>query len=246
MKIGLIGAMQEEILLFKKDINNLTVERKGSRNFYLGTIGANEVVMCLSGWGKVAASSTATSLVNLYNVDRLLFIGLAGSMQNSLEIGDIVIADRLVQHDVDLSLLQGYEGIKSPFWLDFSFSVPEKLVEDAKVVCETFCQRLADGHYPEIDGGYQPNIFVGTVGTGDQFVASSESKRQIGEKIPDILCTEMEGAAIAQVGADYDIPCMVIRIISDKADEKANHAFSKFLFEHISQISVEIAKLMFE
>ena len=244
MKTGLIGAMKEEILLLKHDIQNLKVEKFGSREFYSGTIEGKEVVMCLSGWGKVAAASTATSLINLFNVDQLIFIGLAGSMQAHLDIGDIILADRLIQHDVDLSNLHGFHDIKSPFWKTFDFDIPIYSVNQTLKAIDNFIINLRNKKYPSINSDYAPKIHVGAIGTGDQFVASPGGKERISKRFPEILCTEMEGAAIAQVGADYDIPCTVIRIISDKADEDAHHSFAKFLFEDISQISVEIAKLI--
>ncbi len=245
MKTGLIGAMHEEILLLKHDIENLKVDKVGSREFYSGTISGKEVVMCLSGWGKVAAASTATSLINLYGVDQLIFIGLAGSMQSHLNIGDIVVADNLIQHDVDLSLLDGFSAVDPPFWKSFEFPVLPQARKQTQDAVHQFVQNLKEGHYPLINPEYNPDIYIGTIGTGDQFVASPEGKARISNRFPQILCTEMEGAAIAQVAADYSLPCSVVRIISDKADEDAHQSFARFLFENISRISVEIAKLMF-
>lgn len=244
MKTGLIGAMKEEILLLKHDIQDLKVDKFGSREFYSGTINDKEVVMCLSGWGKVAAASTATSLINLFKVDQLVFIGLAGSMQNHLNIGDIVVANRLIQYDVDLSNPQGFHDIKPPFWKTFDFEVSTTSIDQTLAAIDKFILNLREKKYRSINSDYEPKIHVGAIGTGDQFVASPEGKERISKRFPEVLCTEMEGAAIAQVGADYKIPCTVIRIISDKADEDAHHSFAKFLFENISQISVEIAKLI--
>ncbi|MHA7111370.1 5'-methylthioadenosine/adenosylhomocysteine nucleosidase [Sunxiuqinia elliptica] len=244
MKTGIIGAMHEEILLLKKDIQRLKTEQFGSREFHSGTIDGKEVVMALSGWGKVAAASTATTLINHYQVDQLVFIGLAGSIQAQLHIGDIVVANQLIQHDVDLSRLEHFPEVKSPFWKDFSFKVLPQSEDKALQAVETFLANLKKGDYPAISKEYAPQVHLGAIGTGDQFIASKDGKMRINERFPQILCTEMEGAAIAQVGADYQIPCTVIRVISDKADEQAHDAFAEFLFENISNISVEIAKLI--
>lgn len=246
MKTGLIGAMHEEILLLKKDIKNLKTEQFGSREFHSGTINNEEVVMCLSGWGKVAAASTATTLINHYQVDQLIFIGLAGSIQAHLNIGDIVIANQLIQHDVDLTKLDGFSKIESPFWKDFSFKVMHESEVKASDAVDKFLINLRNGAYPSISSTYQPQVYIGAIGTGDQFVASKDGKVKISERFPQILCTEMEGAAIAQIGADYQVPCTVIRVISDKADEDAHDSFAKFLFENISHISVELAKLILD
>ncbi len=244
MKTGLIGAMREEVLLLKKDIQNLKTKQFGSREFYSGTINDNELVMCLSGWGKVAAASTATTLINHYQVDQLVFIGLAGSVQAHLNIGDIVVANQLIQHDVDLSRLEGFSSVESPFWKTFEFDVFPHSGKKAIQAVDKFILNLRNGEYPNIHSGYNPNVYVGAIGTGDQFIASNEGKVRINERFPQVLCTEMEGAAIAQVGADYQVPCTVIRVISDKADEQAHSSFAKFLFEDISHISVELAKLI--
>ena len=244
MKTGIIGAMREEILLLKKDIKDLKSEQFGSREFYSGTIHDKEVVMCLSGWGKVAAATTATTLINHYKVDQLVFIGLAGSIQAHLNIGDIVIANQLIQHDVDLTRLDGFPNVQSPFWKEFSFKVMSDSEKKASEAVEKFLLNLRKGDYPSISSTYNPTVYVGAIGTGDQFIASKNGKMKISERFPQILCTEMEGAAIAQVGADYNIPCTVIRVISDKADEEAHDSFTSFLFENISHISVELAKLV--
>lgn len=244
MKTGLIGAMREEILLLKEDIQNLKTERLGSREFHSGTINKHELVMCLSGWGKVAAASTATTLINHYQVDQLVFIGLAGSVQPHLNIGDIVVANQLIQHDVDLSRLDGFPTVESPFWKTFEFDVFPDSGKNAIQAVDNFLLNLRKGDYPNINSGYSPTVHVGAIGTGDQFIASKEGKVRINERFPQVLCTEMEGAAIAQIGADYQVPCTVIRVISDKADEDAHDSFAKFLFEDISHISVELAKLI--
>lgn len=246
MRTGLIGAMREEILLLKKDIKNLKTEKFGSREFHSGTIENKEVVMCLSGWGKVAAASTATTLINHYQVDQLVFIGLAGAIQPHLNIGDIVVANQLIQHDVDLSLLDGFPKVESPFWKKFEFDVFPDSGEKALLSVDKFILNLRNGHFPNISSTYNPQVYVGAIGTGDQFIASKEGKIKISQRFPQILCTEMEGAAIAQVGADYEIPCSVIRVISDKADEKAHDSFADFLFKNISNISVELAKLILQ
>ncbi len=246
MKTGLIGAMQEEILMLKDEMQDVTTQNIGPRTFYSGKLGDNEIVMALSGWGKVAGASTASTLINLFNVDQLVFIGLAGSLRSDLDIGDIVVADKLIQHDVNLTLLTGFNDVKSPFWKDFSFNVHEKSFNNAMTATELFVEKLKNGEFPGISDQYNPKVFSGAIGTGDQFVASHEGKELIHQKYPEILCTEMEGAAIAQVAADYQIPCTVIRIISDKADENAHSSFSDFLFTNISQISVELVKLIFD
>ena len=245
MKTGLIAALREEIILLVNNIEDLKVTKLGVREFYEGTIGGKEVVLCLSGWGKVAAASTATSMINQFHVDQLIFIGLAGSLQEPLEIGDIVVADMLVQHDVDLSRLDGFHHLEAPFYKKFRFPVRAGSQKIALEAVKQFVFNLHAKRYLDISTEYNPKIHIGAIGTGDQFVASEKSRERINQTHPELLCTEMEGAAIAQVANDYSVPCSVVRIISDKSDETAHETFSKFLFENIGKISVEIAKLMF-
>ncbi|MFV0378159.1 MAG: 5'-methylthioadenosine/adenosylhomocysteine nucleosidase [Mangrovibacterium sp.] len=245
MKTGLIAAMREEIILLVDTIENLKVTKLGVREFYEGAIGGKEVVLCLSGWGKVAAASTATTLINKFEVEQLVFIGLAGSLKDQLEIGDIVVADMLVQHDVDLSRLDGFHHLEAPFYKKFRFPVKSGAQKRALEAVKQFVFNLHSKRYPDISTEYNPKIHIGTIGTGDQFIASEKGRERIANIFPEALCTEMEGAAIAQVANDYNVPCSVIRIISDKSDESAHETFSNFLFQNISKISVEIARLMF-
>lgn len=244
MKIGLIGAIKEEIFLLKDEIHDLKTDRIGSRDFFSGTIAGHEVVICTSGWGKVAAASTATSLINLFQVDHLLFIGLAGSMKDYLKTGDIVVGDKLIQHDVFLSRLVDLH-VELPSRKKFEFDIYPAAWRRAFAAASQFAKNLDEGCYPAVSDVYHPHIYIGAIATGDQFVAETEGKNLISERFPQVLCVEMEGAAIAQVAADYGISCSVIRIISDQADENAHENFSAFLFSNISRISAEIAKLMF-
>ena len=245
MKTGLIAALREEIILLVDNIENLKVSKFGVREFYEGSIGGREVVLCLSGWGKVAAASTATTMINQFQVEQLIFIGLAGSLKEQLEIGDIVVADMLVQHDVDLSRLDGFAHLEAPFYKKFRFPVKPGAQKLALEAVKMFVFNLHAKRYPHISTEYNPKIHIGMIGTGDQFVASERGREKITHNFPEALCTEMEGAAIAQVASDYGVSCSVVRIISDKSDEAAHESFSKFLFDNIGKISVEIAKLMF-
>ena len=243
MRTGIIGAMKEEIFSLKEEFSEIKTITAGCRNIYHGKIGDEDVVMAISGWGKVAAASTATSLINLFNVDRIVFVGLAGSLQKHLKIGDIIVGNKLIQHDVNLSGLD-FPDVKPPFRDNFVFDVPEKCIGITERTVRKFSQNLKAGLYPDLPMTYHPDIYTGAIGTGDIFVSSEEHKKAITEKYPEILCTEMEGAAIAQVAADYNLPYMVIRIISDQADDEAAQAFTSFLFHNIGRISVEMIKIL--
>ncbi len=244
MNIGVIGAMHEEIMLLKAELTNVTEHRHGVRTFYRGNYGDKNVIMCLSGWGKVAASSTTTSLINIFNVDFVVFIGLAGSLKQQVTVGDIVVADCLIQHDVDMSDFSDMGNIEPPFYKNFIFNTDKKLRIKSISAVDEFILRLKNNEYLEMSNDYIPIMHVGAIGTGDQFVGSARLKGNIVEKYSNLLCTEMEGAAIAQIVNDYKIPCSVIRIISDNAETGAHDNFTKFLFENVSRISVEIMKIL--
>lgn len=244
MNIGVIGAMQEEIMLLKDELDNVTEHILGTRTFYKGAYGNKNIIMSLSGWGKSAAASTITSLINVFNVDTVIFIGLAGSLKPQITIGDIVIADCLIQYDVEMKDLTTIGEVNPPFYKNFSFNTDKKARIKSISAVDEFILQLKNNEYSEISSDYIPRMHVGAIGTGDKFVGSSQIKYDIVEKYPNLLCTEMEGAAIAQIANDYNIPCSVIRIISDNAETGAHDNFAKFLFENVSKISVEIMKIL--
>ncbi|MFV0522857.1 MAG: 5'-methylthioadenosine/adenosylhomocysteine nucleosidase [Mangrovibacterium sp.] len=244
MKIGIVGAMHEEVMLLKDELSHIKVHQCGARTFYEGGYGKHEIVLCLSGWGKVAAAATTTALIEVFEVEQLLFVGLAGSLHRQVLIGDIVIGDELIQHDVDLKDFTMMGRILPPFYKSYHFKTRSSLVTLGANTAEEFKANLRKNAYSDINKEYHPSIHIGQIGTGDQFVSSIEMKKLILDKHPYLLCTEMEGAAIAQVANDYGTPFLVIRVISDNAANNAHEIFAKFLFEDIGHISVQLIKLL--
>ncbi|MFV0554634.1 MAG: 5'-methylthioadenosine/adenosylhomocysteine nucleosidase [Mangrovibacterium sp.] len=244
MRIGIIGAMHEEVMLLKEELSDVKAVKRGARTYYSGEFGAHEVVLSLSGWGKVAASATSATLIESFGVEQLLFVGLAGSLHADVRIGDMVVGEELIQHDVDLNDFTMMGDINPPFHKKFAFKTPSQMVRLGAKAVEEFKANLCKGAYPNINEDYSPSVHFGQIGTGDQFVASEEMKKQILYKYPDLLCTEMEGAAIAQVAKDSGVPFLVIRVISDNAADHAHEVFAKFLFEDIGHISVQLLKLL--
>lgn len=244
MRIGIIGAMHEEVMLLKSELNNVKVNERGSRTFYEGSFLEHEVILCLSGWGKSAAASTTSSLIEIFNVNQILFVGLAGSLQEHICIGDIVIGNELIQHDMDLKDFTMAGDVHPPFYKSYCFKTQTSLTALGANTAEEFKANLRVHAYPEINNSYQPNVHIGQIGTGDQFVSSVEMKQTILHKYPNLLCAEMEGAAIAQIANDYNVPFLIIRVISDNAADNAHEVFAKFLFENIGNISVQLIKLL--
>ncbi len=182
MKIGILGAMEEEIHLLGRQMTDSSSEIRGKREYLHGQLFGHDVYLVFSRWGKVAASATATTLIERYGVDYLIFTGVAGGVDPQLNIGD----------KQDLIMQVTSEALK-----EFAISAP-------KVVC-------------------------GTIASGDQFISSSDKVQQLREKIPNLCCVEMEGAAVAQVAYEYGIPCLVLRTVSDKADDDAIIDFPRFI-----------------
>ncbi len=210
--IGIIGAMADEVA---KLIETMEVSKQldqASMEFYQGTLCGKEVVVVRSGIGKVNAAACAQILIDKFAVDTLINTGIAGSLDASIDIGDIVISTDALNHDMDATMF-GYPLGQIPAMDVLSFPADPALVEKAKMANEEA--------NPEI------KTFTGRVVTGDQFVASAEIKERIVKNF-DAMCTEMEGAAIAQVAYLNKVSYVIIRAISDKADNSATMDYPEF------------------
>lgn len=168
--------------------------------------------MVRSGIGKVNAGMCAQILVDVFNVSHLINTGIAGSLKAEINIGDIVVSTDLVHHDMD-AVNFGYPLGQIPQMDTFSFKADERLVELAEKACHEV--------NPEIQ------VFRGRIVSGDQFIADKAVKNRITENFQG-YCTEMEGAAIAQAAYLNDVPFVVLRAISDKADDSASMDYPTF------------------
>lgn len=233
MKIGIIGAMQEEVQLLVDDLEIISEELVGMRTYYSGKLFGKEVVIVFSRCGKVAAASTVTTLIERYNVDLVLFTGVAGATNSNLNIGDIVIGDKLIQHDMDASALQIYKKYEIPLLGITTFEVNPELLPLAQ---NSALHYISDKMRNEIDRGIlsefmieTPQVVTGTIASGDQFIADSSKTKSLAAEIENLQCIEMEGAAVAQVCYEHGVDYLIFRVISDKADEHANVNFSRFV-----------------
>ncbi len=210
--IGIIGAMEEEVAILKEAMDIVEVKNRASMEFSRGVLWGKEAVVVRSGIGKVNAATCAQILVDLFDVDIMINTGIAGSLDAAIDIGDIVISTDAVHHDMD-AVAFGYPLGQVPRMDTLSFLADENLV------------RLAS----EANKEANPDIktFVGRVVSGDQFVASKEVKEKIVENFNG-LCTEMEGVAIAQVAYLNKVSYVIIRAISDKADNSATMDYPTF------------------
>ena len=211
-RIGIIGAMEEEVSRLKEMMEQVTIQQKASMEFNLGILNGKEVVVVRSGIGKVNAGICTQILVDDFQVDAIINTGIAGSLKNEINIGDIVISTDALQHDVDAREF-GYEPGQIPRMEVLAFKADSRLIEQAE----------ASSHEVNPEVG----VFKGRVVSGDQFIADRRVKESIIEKFQG-YCTEMEGAAIAQAAYLNQVPFVVIRSISDKADDSASVYYPAF------------------
>ena len=211
-RTGIIGAMEEEIVLLKEKMEIEVVVKKASMEFYQGRLNGKEVVLVRSGIGKVNAGLCAQILVDVFNVNRLINTGIAGSLKAEINIGDVVISSDALQHDMDARSF-GYARGEIPRMDTVAFPADPELIRMAQAACTEV--------NPDI------RAFVGRIVTGDQFVAGREVKEEIASWTEG-YCTEMEGAAIAQAAYLNRVPFVIIRAISDKADDSAAVDYPEF------------------
>jgi adenosylhomocysteine nucleosidase len=246
--IGIMSAMLEEILGVEELLEDREQEELGMRTYYTGKINGIKTVVVFSRWGKVAAATTVATLIQKFNITELIFTGVAGGISPDLNIGDIVIGTRFIQHDMDARpIIAQYElPLHNIVYLESS-------AERNQIATNAVNYLLDNKHLHEVIsqedldkfGIHAPKLLSGTIASGDKFFSVNEDKERLLENIPSVLCVEMEGAAVAQVCYEYNIPYTILRTISDTADEKSAIDFPSFI-EHVSsKYSVEIVKNMF-
>ena len=217
-KIGIIGAMEEEVASLKNSMKEVALSNKAQMEFYDGLLQGKKVVVVRSGIGKVNAAVCAQILIDDFQVDAIINTGIAGSLRSDIKMADIVVSTDALQHDVDAGEF-GHPVGQIPRMDVLSFPADPKLIEQAI----RSCQKVN----PEI------NAYAGRVVTGDQFVADNKRKEEIVAHF-DGYCTEMEGAAIAQVAYLNKVPYVVIRAISDQADGNAQVDIPVFIEQAIA------------
>ncbi len=225
--IGIIGAMEEEVAMLKEKMTEVTVHHKAGMEFFRGKLNEKEAVVVRSGIGKVNAGICTQILADDFQVDAVINTGIAGSLKNEINIGDIVLSTDTMQHDVDAREF-GYPLGQIPRMDTLAFPADERLRTLAAKVCREV--------NPEIQ------VFEGRVVSGDQFIADAERKAAIVNNTQG-WCTEMEGGAIAQAAYLNRIPYLVIRAISDKADNSAHVDYPTFEKQAI-QHSVNLVESM--
>ena len=210
--VGIIGAMDEEVAKLKDAMEAVTVLTKASMDFYQGKIAGHDVVVVRSGIGKVNAAICTQILADTFAVRCIINTGIAGSLRNEINIGDIVLCTDAVEHDMD-AVAFGYPLGQIPRMDTLAFAADDTLRAAARAACEKVLPALG--------------VHEGRVVSGDQFVSDSHKKEWLLSTF-DGLCTEMEGAAIGHAAYVNHIPFLVIRAISDKADNSASMDYPAF------------------
>ncbi len=227
--IGIIGAMSQEVASLKEKMSDVTILSMAGMDFYKGKLKGKDAVIVRSGIGKVNAAVCSQILVDKFGVDAIINTGIAGSLRNEINIGDIVLSRDTLQHDMDATGF-GYEVGRIPQMDESIFPGDEHMIAVAKECCERV--------NPEI------GVFVGRVVSGDQFISDKEKKNWLIKTFQG-YCTEMEGAAIAQTAYLNKVPFLIIRAISDKADDSAEMDYSEFEAKAIEH-SVKLVTAMME
>lgn len=245
MKIGIIGAMPEEISLLEMEMDDVKKHHYAKRDYLEGKLYGHDAVLVLSRIGKVAAASTTTTLINSFEVDLIIFTGVAGSGDKNVKVGDIVIADKLVQHDIDASPI--FPRYEIPLLGTSHFETDEAHRKILQKAVEKFIANEKENNSALANFGItHPQFHIGTIASGDQFIKDHTVLTDIQNNIPNLKCVEMEGAAVAQVCYEHQIPFLIIRTISDNADHSAPVDFNRFIADVASHYSRDVLKYLFE
>ena len=240
-RIGIMAAMHQElaaVLERMPDEQRLVV---AGRDFWVGQWHGRDVIAVLSRVGKVAAAITATVLVERFGVGQIVFTGAAGGLGRDVRVGDVVVADGFMQHDMDASPL--FPRFEVPLYgrarFDTDRTLSRRLAGAAQAVLSNPRQTLGADAVAEF-ALHDPRVHSGLVISGDRFISTTQDSSALRAALPEALAVEMEGAAVAQVCHDYGLPFAALRTISDRADDAAHIEFMHFIDEVASRYSAAI------
>lgn len=248
MTLGILAALHDEvdglIAAMRHEDARATKHTIGMRDYYQGTLHGQSVVLVLARVGKVAAAATAVTLIREFGVDEIVFTGLAGGVGADVRVGDIVIADRTVQHDMDARPL--FPRHEIPLLGHAEFPADPTLTAALQAATAVF---LRDDLATEVPDGvlarfgvHDPRMHVGLIASGDQFINAPSAVLALRESLPALQAVEMEGAALGQICHEYGVPYALMRTVSDRADDSAHVDFSSFLRDVASHYSNAILR----
>lgn len=231
MKYGIICALHSEISLLLEDAEISKTSTIALREFHEGKLYGKDVVLVMSRIGKVASAVAATILIEKYDVDSVIFCGTAGGIEPNLNVGDVVIGDRSVQHDVVI----GDELFTIPrdevAYFESEKSLVLKLFNSINNYIDNDLKNDIPKEHLDKFNIKSPKVVVGTVASGDQFICDGSRNEWLRQNVENIKCVEMEGAAVAQVCYEFNVPFVVARVVSDSANDNAGIDFDTFVLE---------------
>ncbi len=239
--IGIMSAMHEELAAVLAAMPDEQRVKVAGRDYWVGHWQGHSVVAVLSRIGKVAAATTATVLLDRFEVDALVFTGVAGGLGSGVRVGDVVVADGFVQHDMDASPL--FPRHEVPLYgrarFEADVDLGGQLAQASGQVLANAALHLGAGTLAEFQL-HVPRVHQGLILSGDRFISTSAESQALRQSLPKALAVEMEGAAVAQVCHDYGVPFAAVRTISDRADDAAHTDFQRFIREVASRYSLAI------
>jgi adenosylhomocysteine nucleosidase len=244
MRLGIISALAEEQQGLVEAMEGPSRLIHAKREYFVGQLWKIDAVCVLSRIGKVAAAMTATTLVEKFGVTHILFTGVAGAGDKSINVGDIVVAESLVQHDMDASPL--FPRFEVPLTGQTHFMADHQLGQQLAAAAHWFLENELDQSISQAERDVfslaQPRVHRGLVASGDQFMNDKIRLAGLNKDLPGLLAVEMEGAAVAQACYELDVPFAVIRSISDNANENAATDFMRFVKSVAAQYAFHIIR----
>ncbi|MBD7906892.1 5'-methylthioadenosine/S-adenosylhomocysteine nucleosidase [Sporosarcina gallistercoris] len=226
MKVGIIGAMEEEVTILKNQLQNARHTVIAGYEFSEGTLGGREVILVKSGIGKVNAAVATTLLLQLFKPDAVLNTGSAGGIGENLEVGTVVLSSDVTHHDVDVTAF-GYALGQVPGG-PVTYVADEKLLQVASTAVEDI------GKHAHASG---------LIASGDVFMSDPSRVMSVKQQFPELIAAEMEAAAVAQVCHEFKVPFVVIRALSDIAGKESSLSFDEFLpaaAQHSSEVVLQV------
>lgn len=229
--IAILSSMDQEISAVQARLSDPAVHHTHGHRFVSGTLAGVNVVTAITGYGKVAAAATTACILHGFNVEAVVFGGVAGGIRPDIGIGDVVVADRLIQHDYDASPL--FERYLIPSLGVAEIPADEELTEHLMRAATRYLDTRCRDEITEVPNGLfdvdHITLHKGLVASGDQFISELAQARTLEGQLPEVLAVEMEGAAVAQVCAQASTRFGVFRLISDRSDRDAEVDFISFI-----------------
>lgn len=248
IRLGLISALHQEQAGLIDEMQDASTIRRGMRDYVTGKLGNMDCICVLSRIGKVAAAATAATLIERFNVTHIVFTGVAGTADHNVAVGDIVVADTLVQYDMDATPL--FPRFEIPLTGLSHFPSDVALTDQLRDAAQAFVsadfQTAVAAKERALFQLNTPRVHRGLIASGDEFIDSRQRLAELKKAMPALLAVEMEGAAVAQVCFEFGIPFTVIRTISDGANEDSPIDFMRFIDQVASRYAFHIVRRLCE